>query len=126
MIIILKINEDKTNEEIKKYKKELEDKIKYYKDLNFKNENYTKLCEEQLELITNTYKSLKKAFISCSISTNLALFIIIFSITSKITTKNIAIIITTFVCILDIIKANKMHKKLNTVINNLEKTIDGK
>lgn len=126
MVIILKINEDKTNEEIKKYKKELEDKIKYYKDLNFKNENYTKLCKEQLELITNTYKSLKKAFISCSISTNLALFIIIFSITSKITTKNIAIIITTFVCILDIIKANKMHKKLNTVINNLEKTIDEK
>lgn len=126
MVIILKINEDKTNEEIKKYKKELEDKIKYYKDLNFKNENYTKLCKEQLELITNTYKSLKKTFISCSISTNLALFIIIFSITSKITTKNIAIIITTFVCILDIIKANKMHKKLNTVINNLEKTIDEK
>ena len=126
MIIILKINEDEPNEEIKKYKKELEDKIKYYKNLNFKNENYTKLCEEQLELITNTYKSLKKAFISCSISTNLALFIIIFSITSKITTKNIAIIITTFVCILDIIKANKMHKKLNTVINNLEKTIDEK
>ena len=126
MIIILKINEDEPNEEIKKYKKELEDKINYYKDLNLKNENYTKLCEEQLELITNTYKSLKKAFISCSISTNLALFIIIFSITSKITTKNIAIIITTFVCILDIIKANKMHKKLNTVINNLEKTIDEK
>lgn len=124
MIIILKINEDEPNKEIKKYKKELEDKINYYKDLNLKNENYTKLCEEQLELIANTYKSLKKAFISCSISTNLALFIIIFSITSKITTKNIAIIITTFICILDIIRANKMHKKLNTVINNLEQTIN--